>query len=176
MEYKPGSLDTVANALSWREEHTAVVAALSMAMFIVHDQIRQEINGDSGLSLLRDAIRGGVKPAPWKVVNGLILFKGRVYISPSSSILPTILESVHGVGHEGVHKTLHRLRADFHVPNDCVVIQDFVRACAVCQRNKSEHLQPGGLLQPLEVPSIVWANVAIISSRHCPKCMGNRSS
>jgi len=64
VEYKLGSLDTIANALSWREEHTAVVAALSMATFIVHDQIRQEINGDLGLSLLRDAIRGGVKPSP----------------------------------------------------------------------------------------------------------------
>lgn len=28
----------------------------------------------------------------------------------------------------------------------------FVRACSVCMRNKTEHLQPGGLLQPLGVP------------------------
>ena len=110
------------------------------------------------------------------MVDGLILFKGRVYVAATFAALQAVLDLVHGMAHEGVHKTLHRLRADFHVPNDCVVIQDFVRACAVCQRNKSEHLQPGGLLQPLEVPSIVWANVAIISSRHCPKCMGNRSS
>ena len=91
----------------------------------------------------------------WSVVDGLILFKGRIFVSPSSDLLLSILESVHSAGHEGVHKTVHRLRADFHVPNDRVVVQDFVRACSVCQRNKSEHLQPGGLLQPLEVPSIV---------------------
>jgi len=97
----------------------------------------------------------------WSIVDGLILFKVRIFVSPSSELLPSILDSVHGAGHEGVHKTVHRLRADFHVPNDRVVVQDFVRACFVCQRNKSEHLQPGGLLQPLEVPSPVWSDVAM---------------
>jgi hypothetical protein len=31
----------------------------------------------------------------------------------------------------------------------------------VCQRNKSEHLHPVGLLQPLELPGLVWADIAI---------------
>jgi hypothetical protein len=31
----------------------------------------------------------------------------------------------------------------------------------VCQRNKSEHLHPAGLLQPLELPGSVWADIAI---------------
>jgi hypothetical protein len=83
-----------------------------------------------------------------------------------------ILELVHGSGHEGVHKTLHRLRADFHFPNDRVVVQDFVRTCAVCQRNKTEHLQPGGLLQPLDVPTTVWADVAMDFVEALPKVNG----
>ena len=61
---------------------------------------------------------------------------------------------------------------DFHVPNDRVVVQDFVRACSVCQRNKSEHLQPGGLLQPLEVPSTVWSDVAMDFVEALPKVNG----
>jgi hypothetical protein len=31
----------------------------------------------------------------------------------------------------------------------------------ICQRNKTEHLHPAGLLQPLEVPSSVWAHVSM---------------
>jgi hypothetical protein len=31
----------------------------------------------------------------------------------------------------------------------------------MCQRNKSEHLHPVGLLQPLDVPSSMWADIAI---------------
>ena len=144
MEYKPGSLNVVADALSRRGEHSGELAALSLPTFSLFEEVHQEINGDSDLSQLRDAIRGGAKPEQWSMKDGLILFRGRIFIAPSSGLLPTILESVHGAGHEGVHKSLHRLRADFHVPNDHRVVQDFIRACSVCQRNKTEHLQPGG--------------------------------
>jgi len=132
VEYKPGSLNVVADALSRREEHSGELSALSAPRFAVFDQLRQEINGNSNLSALRDAIRGGVKLVQRSVVDGLILFKGRIFVSPFSDLLLSILELVHGAGHEGVHKTVHRLRADFHVPNDRVVVQDFVRACSVC--------------------------------------------
>jgi hypothetical protein len=102
----------------------------------------------------------------------IILFNYRVFVAASSSMRPTILELVHGAGHEGVHKTPHRLRADFHFPNDHRVVQDFVHACTVCQRNKGEHLQPGGLLQPLGVPVAVWEDVAMDFIEALPKVNG----
>jgi hypothetical protein len=77
---------------------------------------------DTALSTLRDSIRGGAKPAPWSVVDELILFKGRVYVAATSSVRKAILELVHRAGHEGVHKTLDRLRADFHFPSDRKVV------------------------------------------------------
>lgn len=79
----------------------------------------------------------------------------------ASPSLPAILAAAHDAGHEGVQKTLHRLRADFHIPGARTVVQDYVRVCVTCQRNKSEHLHPAGLLQPLSVPSSVWADVAM---------------
>ena len=93
-------------------------------------------------------------------------------MAATSSARQVVLELVHGAGHEGVHKTLHQLRADFHLPNDRVAVQDFVRACSVCQRNKGEHLHPGGLLQPLGVPSAVWSNVAMDFVEALPKVNG----
>jgi hypothetical protein len=134
--YKPGVQNIVADALSRRDERLEEVMASSAPQFALFDEVRQEINSDVALSSLRDAISGGAKPGVWSVVDGLILYKGRVYISQDSSLTPAILELVHGAGHEGVHKTLHRLRADFHFHNDKVVVQDFVWACEVCQRNK----------------------------------------
>jgi D-arabinose 1-dehydrogenase-like Zn-dependent alcohol dehydrogenase len=41
---------------------------------------------------------------------------------------------------------LHRLRADFYIPGDRVLVQDWVRSCSTCQRNKRETLQTAGLL------------------------------
>jgi hypothetical protein len=172
VEYKPGALNVVADALSRRDELSGELLALSSPQFTLFDDIRQEINGDVALSQLRDAIRGGVKPATWSVADGLILFKGRVYVKGASSARQAILEMAHGAGHEGVHKTLHRLRADFHIPQDRLVVQEFVRGCLVCQRNKGEHLQPGGLLQPLGVPTSIWSDVAMDFIEALPKVHG----
>jgi hypothetical protein len=42
-----------------------------------------------------------------------------------------------------------------------VIVHDHVCTCVVCQQNKVEQLRPGGLLQPLEVPSAVWVDIAM---------------
>jgi hypothetical protein len=41
------------------------------------------------------------------------------------------------------------------------VVQDFVWTCATCQRYKSEHLHPMGLLLPLPMLQGVWTDVAL---------------
>ena len=41
------------------------------------------------------------------------------------------------------------------------LVRDYVRGCAVCQRNNTEHLLPAGLLQPLPVPEHVWSDIAM---------------
>jgi len=41
------------------------------------------------------------------------------------------------------------------------LVQDFVRACDTCQRYKSEHLHPTGLLLPLPVPQGVWTDIGL---------------
>lgn len=122
----------MADALSCRDEVPGELAVLSSPQFSIFNDTHQEINGDDALSQLRNAIRGATKPAPWTVVDGLVIFKGRVYVLASSGLRQAILELAHGTGHEGVHKTLHRLRADFHLPNDRVPVQDFIRSCLVC--------------------------------------------
>lgn len=110
------------------------------------------MNDNAELRALRDSIVAecGV---PWRVVDGLILHGVRVFILAASTLVPTVLELAHSTEHESIQKTLHRLRADFVIEHDRALVRNFVRACAVCQRNKVESLQPVGLLQPLDVPS-----------------------
>lgn len=79
---------------------------------------------------------------------------------PHLPSLPTILAAAH-VGHEGIQKTLQRPRSDFYVPHARQEVRDFVQACVTCQRNKTEHLHPTGLLQPLEVPTTVWTDISM---------------
>jgi hypothetical protein len=87
--------------------------------------------------------------------------RGKIYVPASSPSLSRILETEHGVGHKGVEKTLHRLRVDFHIPGTRRAILDFVKACATCQRTKTEQLHPAGLLQPFELSSVILADVSM---------------
>ncbi|KAF0889041.1 hypothetical protein E2562_021097 [Oryza meyeriana var. granulata] len=46
------------------------------------------------------------------------------------------------------------------------------QACATCQKYKSDHLRPAGLLQPLPIPSSVWADVGIDFIEALPRVQG----
>ncbi|WVZ89345.1 hypothetical protein U9M48_035766 [Paspalum notatum var. saurae] len=83
-----------------------------------------------------------------------------------------VTDDAHGMGHEGIQKTLHRVRAIFHIPGDRSRVQDHVRACATCQQNKIDQLRPACLLQPLEVPSAVWADIAMDFIEGLPRVHG----
>jgi hypothetical protein len=90
----------------------------------------------------------------------LVTYDDRLYVPPTSPLLQELVAAVHEDDHEGVQRTLHRFRRDFHFPDMRRVVQDFVRACATRQRYKSEHLHPTGLL-PLPIPTAVWADIGL---------------
>lgn len=69
----------------------------------------------------------------------------------------------------------HHLRRDFHSPNLCRVVQDLTRSCSTCQRYKSEHLHPAGLLMPQPVPSTVWADIWLDFIKALPRVGGKPS-
>jgi hypothetical protein len=51
-------------------------------------------------------------------------------------------------------------------------VKEFVRACTICQRNKTESLHPAGLLQPLPVASRVWVDISMDFIKALPKVHG----
>jgi hypothetical protein len=121
---------------------------------------------------LKDELQKGARAAPWSLVDGMVAFDGRLYIPSASPLLHEVLAAVHEDGYEGVQRTVHRLRRDFHFPNMRRLVQDFVRACSTCQRYKSEHLHPAGLLMPLPVPQSVWADIGLDFVEALPRVGG----
>jgi hypothetical protein len=107
-------------------------------------------------------------------VDGLITVNSKVYVAVDSPCLSCVLEAAHGMGHEGAEKTLNHLRRDFFVPGACAAVKEHVRACVTCQRNKVEQLNPAGLLQPLEVPTTLWSQVAMDFVEGFP-CINSKS-
>jgi len=174
VEYKPGTSNTVADALSRRDTEEGAVLAVSAPRFDYINRLLQAQCTDPALVTIRDAVLAGSCGAPWGLRDGMVTFGSRLYVPPSSPLLHEVLAAVHADGHEGVQRTLHRLRRDFHFPDMRRVVQDFVRACDTCQRYKSQHLHPAGLLLPLPVPTAVWSDLGLDFVEALP-CVGGKS-
>jgi hypothetical protein len=117
-------------------------------------------------------IHDGVADTVWSEADGFVLHQGRIYIPASSSLWPQLLNHAHDTSHEGIQNTLERLCSYFYYPQAAKLVRDYIRGCLVCQRNKTEHLHPAGLLQPLEVPSSVWSDIAMDFVEGFPKVGG----
>jgi hypothetical protein len=117
-------------------------------------------------------LTAGTTPAGWSLHDGLLLFKGKLFVSDASALWPTLLTEAHDGGHEGIDKSLHRWRSSFYNPLTNRRVQEFVKGCAICQCNKSEHLHPAGLLQPLPIPSAVWSDISMDFVEGFPKVGG----
>jgi hypothetical protein len=172
VEYKSGSMNTVADALSHRDTEEGALRAIFAPRFDFIGRLRHAQATEPALVAIHDEVRAGTRTAPWTVVDDMVTYRGRLYIPPTSPLLQEIMEAVHEDGHEGIHHTLHRLRRDFHFPNMRHLVQEFVRSCPTCQRYKSEHLHPAGLLMPLPVPSAVWADIGLDFVEALPRVNG----
>jgi hypothetical protein len=181
VEYRPGRLNTVADELSRRDTEVAApvdqegvdaaALALSGPSFALLDDIRraQEATAEGQQLLARH--RAGELEAPWRLVDGL-LHGTRVFVPDHGDLRHQVLLLAHSAGHEGIQKTLRRLRADFYIPRDRLLVQDWVRSCTTCQRNKTATTRPAGLLQPLDVPTQIWADILMDFIEGLPKVAG----
>jgi hypothetical protein len=112
-----------------------------------------------------------VAPKGWSLADDFVMYQGKIFMSPSQW-WPIVLAEAHGTRHEGAEKTLCRLRASFYTPAAARLVKEFIQGCEVCQKNKTEHLHPAGLLQPLHVFSLVWSDIAMDFVEGFPRVAG----
>ncbi|PHT91080.1 hypothetical protein T459_06193 [Capsicum annuum] len=162
MKKTTGHLNKVVDALSRRLTTEELVYAISHPPVLLLDKIRQGVSNNASLKELVQQVLHHERDASWSIKDDLLLYKSRIYLLPSSYLISTILSGYHDNSHEGVQKTLHRIRQNFYSKGMKSVIEDYVVACPVYQRNKAEHLSPARLLQPLALPEQVWADIGMI--------------
>jgi hypothetical protein len=92
-------------------------------------------------------------------------FKGNNVVVPDvASLRKQIIKAHHdtpSAGHFGVAKTYHALCKGYWWPSLRLDVEAYIRECHQCQTNKPPNVKPGGLLQPLPVPSRKWQSIGM---------------
>jgi hypothetical protein len=68
------------------------------------------------LVAIRDELAADTRGAPWSLLDGMVAYADLLYIPLDSPLLLEVVAATHDDGHEGVQRTLHRLRRDFYFP------------------------------------------------------------
>jgi hypothetical protein len=72
MQFRPGHLNVVADALSRRGDNEAALEVRSGPMFHLYDDLRREFDNDTALHTFQDGVVQD-HGAPWRVLDGLVL-------------------------------------------------------------------------------------------------------
>jgi hypothetical protein len=64
-------------------------------------------------------------------------------------------------GHPGITRTTENVNRTFWWPTLARDVEEYVRACDACQRNKARSGKTPGLLQPLPIPNQPWESVSV---------------
>ncbi|KAL5820767.1 hypothetical protein ACOSQ3_022649 [Xanthoceras sorbifolium] len=135
VEYKRGGENIVADALSRRfEMESDKGSLLAVTHVLPHwiESIQDEVKNDPQQQALSAWIHQGEAIGPWQVVNGIIMFKKRIYLSPESKLPPTIINEFHGSIHKGYVKTFQQIKSDFYWKGMRQQIKAFIRECDTC--------------------------------------------
>lgn len=169
IQYKPDTSNRVADALSRKEEGTLEygsheLGALISSQGIDWEALEEEVEKDEMLQKLKADLIAGKEMKGFHLVEGKLLYKGRMVLTKSSSFIPNLLREYHDSptgGHSGEVKTYLRLASEWYWQGMRKQIADHVQKCVTCQKNKHSQRSPARLLQPLPIPTAVWEEVTM---------------
>jgi len=105
---------------------------------------------------------GKVKSSIFSLIKGILHFQNRIIVP--ASLKARLLKSFHDTptsGHQGVDRTLEKLRRYYWWPNMKKDVINYVHSCEVCGRNKIRRHKPYGKLQPLPIPTKPWEVIGV---------------
>ncbi|KAL4035233.1 hypothetical protein IC575_003914 [Cucumis melo] len=173
--YKPGLENKAADALS-RIGPTAHLNQITAPTLLDVELIQKEVRKDPALQEILSMIEEqGIEIPHYTCHQGILKFKGRLVLSRTSTLIPTIMHTYHDSvfgGHSGFLRTYKRMAEELYWKGMKKDVQKYCDECVICQRNKSSALSPAGLLLPLEMPDAIWSDISMDFIEGLPKSYG----
>lgn len=99
----------------------------------------------------------------WSEEQGLILFRGKVYVPKDDRLRSDIIKLHHDspvVGHPGRFKTMELISHNYWWPGMTKLVTTYVEGCDKCQRYKNFPKPPAGKLMPIAAPQEPWKAIS----------------
>ncbi|KAL0549554.1 hypothetical protein IC582_014039 [Cucumis melo] len=173
--YQPGLQNKAADALS-RVENSPELNTMSTSGIVDMEIVTKEVEKDEELQQLTLQLQSDHPPeGKYSLVNSKLLYKGRVVLSKSSSLIPSLLHTFHDSifrGHSSFLRTYKRMSGELYWKGMKADIKSYVEQCEICQRNKYEATKPAGVLQPLPIPERILEDWTMDFIEGLPKAGG----
>jgi hypothetical protein len=114
--------------------------------------------------LRKDKGRGTIKSTEWSERDGLLMFRGKIYVPKDRDLRCRIVEQHHDMritGHADCFKTLELVSHNYWWPQMSRYISIYVNTCDMCNRMKVQCRRPIGELRPSETPDTPWEVISI---------------
>ena len=113
---------------------------------------------------LRKSGTSRIDGTEWAEEQGLILFRGKVYVPKDPGLRRAIVEAHHDsqiTGHPGRWKTLELVTRNYWWPCISRYIASYIKGCDRCNRTKTFPAKPVGKLMPTQIPKDTWQIITV---------------
>ena len=117
-----------------------------------------------------------VQSAEWSLTEGILYFRGKVYVPDSSDLRRCVVSLCHDTrvaGHAGRWKTLELVSRNYWWPQMSRYVGRYVSTCDLCLRTKAQRHHPIGQLHPLPIPSTPWDTISVDFIVELPESSGH---
>ncbi len=128
--------------------------------------------------VLKSSSAKSIRSSEWLEVDGILNFRGKIYVPPTSDIRRKIVALNHDsriAVHPGRWKTLELISRNYWWPQMSRYIGRYMSTCDLCMCTKAHKQLPVGHLQPLSTPDSRWHTISVDFIVELPESDGHNA-